>query len=321
MASIVPPVQRISYELFDNALRSGCESEFITAEQVTELVLLAQASSILKRSFDRRGARSKVVPEEPASSLNCFKAKTVASVRLVKRQGKHPEGASRVAHVIDFRSTPAHIVIDSILTAAGALVRRFAKENSVFLPEGQNAASYVSRCGTAPMRRYADLAVQRQIKCILFGRQPSGKRRMAELRAWLSKRHADGERILNEKRRIALFASLSNHCAQICLATGADHAELVGQVRGVNVTAKGVIKVDVSLDGTGLSTAATVSDNLRKSIFDMSRTGGRIQKSDILQATKSLLPARSKVNVKILKVDTVAFVIKAVITGTVNQDS
>lgn len=329
-ASVIPPVERISYDEFDNALRTGEPDDRISAEQLADIQLLSRASPILSAKLDKRTSQKKIplIETQPHSSYASLgvTTKSISSVRLVKRQGKFPAEASKVAHVIDFRTTESHTIINSILTSTGALVRKFARENNVFLPESPNAATYVSRCGTAPLRRYADLAIQRQIKCILFGRHPAGRRRMNDLRVWLAKRHADGERIVEEKRRSALFASLSNHCAQQCAATGSTYSTLLGRIRNLSVSRKGTLRLEVMLDGTGLSTTANASATLMSQVLgksaaadtnksDASSARKTVPMQDVLSRARSYLPPKTKVFVKIAGVDTVAYRINAMVTG------
>lgn len=279
-ASIVPPVKRINYEQFDAALERGAEAANITEDVCRDLERLTFVSSLLAEKLDRRTTNRKLkaarMRSEAANPTNAsdYASRSIASVRLVKRGERGSKKASKVAHVVDFQSTTSHVTINEVLTSTGGLIRQFAKENRVHLPEARLAAAFVARCGTAPLRRYADLATQRQIKCILFGRVPAGRRRMDDLRIWLAKKQSDGEKTVLERRRAALYDSFSSHCAQICAATGVTQAVVPGRVRNVMMSKKGVLRIDVAINGTGLLATASVSKKLSSSILKLSRSEG-----------------------------------------------
>lgn len=327
-ASIIPPVKRLNYEQFDLALEKGAEAAQITEEQCEDLRQIARVAPLLAEKLDRRkGGRKQKSANRWLETYDDYesearKDKSVASVRLVKKIDSISSKSRKVAQVIDFQTTGSHCAVGDMLTSAGSLIRQFAKENRAYLPENQGAFAYVSRCGTAPLRRYADLAIQRQIKCILFGRPPAGRRRMEDLRSWLTKRHAAAERIVAEKRRSALHDSLSDHCAQQCLVSGSEYAVLRGQVRGVSISKKGILHVDVNLNGTGLCTSATVSGQLLEQIVEKSGTkdsnnrGQKLnmtKKEAILACAKDVLQPRSRVRVQILNVNTMSQEIEATV--------
>lgn len=315
-ASIIPPVTRLNYEQFDAALDTDAQAAGLSEEDWGNLRMLARSGPLLAERLDQRRFRRKQkaggekVYKTGTSKDERLQAKSIASVRLVKRSEKGMGKGVKVAQVVDFRTTGSHVAVGELLTSAGSLMRQFARENRVHLPEDRGAAWYVARCGTAPLRRYADLAIQRQVKCVLFGRQPAGRRRMDELRLWLAKRQSAGERTVAERRRNALYDSLSNHCAQQCAASGAGSATVRGQVLGVGKTKKGAWRVDVRLDGTGLDTRVTIG---RRLLGRMQRDGGAGEESVSLEQVESVMRVRSKVRVQIDSVDTVARRIKAAV--------
>eukprot|EP00178_Gracilaria_changii_P003986 TRINITY_DN160_c0_g2_i1.p1 TRINITY_DN160_c0_g2~~TRINITY_DN160_c0_g2_i1.p1 ORF type:complete len:902 (+),score=113.29 TRINITY_DN160_c0_g2_i1:22511-25216(+) len=323
--SIVPPVKRVSYKQFDAILSKSAEAWDVREDEVEDLRLMANIAPCLANKLDsrrlrrKREAHSREVDGIAASEGSVMESKSIASVRLVKPKDKSSSKSVRVARVVDFQSSGAHGVVDDILTSAGSLIRQFAKQNKVSLPEGRDAASYVARCGTAPLRRYADLTIQRQIKSVLFGKQPAGRRQMAELRGWLAKRHSAAEKTVTERRKNALFESFSAHCAQQSAVSGNKFAVVKGRVRNTYLTKSATLRMDLSLEGTGLSTIATVSGKLLADILKLSHSTenngveqGAKKKSAtdrdrmILSAAKSLVAPGSRVWVQILKIDTSA---------------
>lgn len=329
-ASVVPPVRRLTYDQFDIALQKGADHAQISEEECEDLRQFAVIAPRLAEKLDRRTTRRRQRsatsgPEGVPITDGGSETKGVISVRIVKRADRASSRSVKVAQVVDFQSTGAHGSVDDLLTSAGALIRQFARENRASLPENKGAFAYAARCGTAPLRRYTDLAIQRQIKCVLFGKQPAGRRRMEELRAWLAKRQVAGERTVAERRRGALFDALSTHCAQQCAATGITHAVVQGQVRNITVTKRGHLRVDVSLDGTGLSAIANISEKTMDNICGRvtpERAGETGTKSTsetkdnsaILAMAKTVLPLSSKVRVQILNIDTVMHKIVATVT-------
>lgn len=333
-ASIVPPVTRLNYDQFDAALEDGATAALIQDEDCDNLRVLAKTAPFLAERLDQRRTRRRQKPGgarlngQASQDEDDQEAKGIASVRLVKRGEKGMGKGIKIAEVVDFRTTGSHVAVGELLTSAGALIRQFARENRVHLPEDRGAARYVARCGTAPLRRYADLAIQRQIKCVLFGRQPAGRRRMDELRLWLAKRQSAGERTVAERRQNALYDSLSNHCSQQRTASGSEHAFVRGQILSVSKTKRGVLRVDVRLDGTGLDTNATISPQLLARIQSNTEisgtdTVGEDERSkwrsdedgdgmdDVVTRVRAFLKPRSKVRVQVENVDTAARRIRA----------
>jgi RNB domain len=290
-ASLVPPVVRVNYDQFDAALaapekEATCD---LSPEVMRDLKKIADVSSILAEKLDTRrnarrqrrggiridagdasgdtrddgdGSSASLASPQDADDLALRAKVGVASVRLVRKRDVTGSRRTKVAQVVDFRSTGGHAVVADMLVSVSTLFRQFAHRHGAFLPENRGAFMYVSRCGTAPMRRYADLAIQRQIKCILFGRQPAGRRRMDELRAWLAKRHLAGERTVATRRQAALYNSLADHCASQQSVSNLPYAVLTGRVRTMCVTRKRAVRAEVGIEGTGLHVAADVEDSV-----------------------------------------------------------
>lgn len=343
-ASVLPPVKCLNFDQLDEVLDGVSKDATLDEKDIENLKLLARVAPLLAEKLDQRRPRRKQrtaifrVNGESLFDDTDVEPRSVASVRIVKRNDRHARGTVKVAHVVDYRKSGAHVVIADMLTCAGALLRQFAKENRAHLPEDKGASAYVARCGTAPLRRYADLATQRQIKCVLFGRQPAGRRRMDELRFWLAKRQSAAERTVAERRRSALFDSLSDHCAQQSATGGLPYTLVRGQTRGISVTKKGLLKADVVLDGTGLSAMAVVSGPALEKIeaVELTTAGIRTDESKhlgiharkknalenekLLSNAQYLLPTRSNVVVQIHDVNTVAQQIQASVVDILRED-
>jgi exoribonuclease R len=324
-ASLVPPVTRVNYDQFDAALEGRDRASFLSAEIRQDLKCLGTVAPLLAERLDtRRSGRkqrrsgSGVNGQTETSSMSGVKEGAgIASVRLVKRrENGAPGGSVKYAQVVNFRSTGGYAVVSDMLLSVSALFRLFARRHGAFLPEDRGASMHVTRCGTAPMRRYADLAIQRQIKCILFGRQPAGRRRMDELRAWLAKRHAASEKTVTVRRRAALYASLADHCAQQQQAANLPYATLMACVRSVSVTRRRVVKADIGIDGTGLHTLAVVADSL---VGDsLQRLEARSLLSDPNMNIGLPLKGGDRVQIRISEVDTVAEKIVAEVVAKVD---
>lgn len=337
-ASIIPPVTRVNYDQFDIAMEHGPKAAQLSQETYDDLLQIAQVAPLLADKLDhrrnsRKTRRSSEDGDKDGSPVDgtsntssdtgrrmteAFDDRSVAAVRLVKRNDRAgTKGMGRIAKVVNFQMTGSHQVVNDILTCAGGVFRQFARENRAYLPEGRDAFLYVARCGTAPLRRYSDLAIQRQIKCVLFGRQPAGKRRMDELKIWLAKRSAAAERTVSERRRSALFESFSSFCAQKCAVSGAPRATIRGLVRNVAITKKGKLRIDVALDGTGLATTASVIPELEKWVladperYEDEADGTESKHERQLRVARGKISLNSYVQVEIDHIDTVGFAIRA----------
>lgn len=192
----------------------------------------------------------------------------VASVRLVKGPG-----ATTTPTITPFRHTRAHTTVSTLLSTAGGLFRRYATSAGVPLPERPGASTHAARCGTAPLRRYADLVTQRQLKAVLLSstpsvprRSPLGRRRIASLRTWLERRHVESRRLVAERRRAALYDGFAGACEAQVAAAGGATASVEGVVRVVHETPKAGgrkrQKVEVALRGVGLTATLTVAANV-----------------------------------------------------------
>ncbi|GAB0496999.1 hypothetical protein MMPV_008322 [Pyropia vietnamensis] len=192
----------------------------------------------------------------------------VASVRLVKSAG-----GTTTPTVTPFRRTRAHTTVSALLSTAGSLFRRHATSAGVPLPERPGASMHAARCGTAPLRRYADLVTQRQLKAVLLAstpsvprRSPLGRRRIAALRTWLERRHVESRRLVAERRRAALYDAFAGSCEAQMAAAGGGTASVQGVVRVVHEAPKAGgrkrQKVEVALRGVGLTATLTVADNV-----------------------------------------------------------
>lgn len=326
-ASLVPPVVRLNYDEVDIALEGPKRDCKLDQQTKMDLKGLAVIAPILADKLDtRRSSRktrasgasnvnggSKSGHSKSSAALNEREA-GIASVRLVRRRELGPNaGGMKVAQVTDFRNTGGHSMISDILISVSTLFRQFAHRHGAFLPEDRGAHQYVSRCGTAPMRRYADLAIQRQVKCILFGREPAGRRRMDELRVWLAKRHAAGEKTVATRRKTALYDSLADHCAQQRSAAQQPYATLRGHIRNVIVTRKREVRAEVGIDGTGLSTMADVDSGVwaeKSAVLADAPKAGRVngaeEREKQLERVSSALKTGDEVCLHVSQVDTAA---------------
>eukprot|EP00177_Eucheuma_denticulatum_P003347 GFKZ01006048.1.p1 GENE.GFKZ01006048.1~~GFKZ01006048.1.p1 ORF type:complete len:892 (+),score=90.91 GFKZ01006048.1:312-2987(+) len=321
--SILPAVKRLTYEEFSAVLEEKSSFSNLGPDDCENLKLIGRLAPILALKLDQRRPNRKLKSngsqgtDDNIFSNVDFEPKGVAAVRLSKRSSRNTTGTVKVAQVVDFCESGGHSIVANMLVCAGSLLRQFARENRAPLPEGRGASAYVARCGTAPMRRYSDLATQRQIKCVLFGRQPAGRRRMDDLRLWLAKRQAAAERTVTERRRSALFDSLSDHCAQQTAMGGSPFAVLQGHTRGVSVNKKGCLKVEVDLDGTGLSTVAPLRGPILASIEAQRRYVDSRAETDSgqrsLAVARNLMPSGSKVKVHVRDVNTVSYTIEATV--------
>ncbi|KAK1864585.1 hypothetical protein I4F81_007130 [Pyropia yezoensis] len=150
-------------------------------------------------------------------------------------------GATATPTITPFRRTRAHTTVSTLLSTAGGLFRRHATSVGVPLPERPGASTHAARCGTAPLRRYADLVTQRQLKAALLSsipsvprRSPLGRRRIASLRTWLERRHVESGRLVAERRRAALYDAFAGACEAQVAAAGGGTASVEGIVRRVD---------------------------------------------------------------------------------------
>ena len=142
-------------------------------------------------------------------------------------------------------------------------------------------------------------------------REPAGRRRMQELRVWLTKRHLEGDRAVTSQRRRALYDSFAGHCDDQQRASGLEYALVTGRVTTSALQRKKIPRACVALEGTGLTTSAVLSQEVFRE--DCSQRDQRISRPE-----KVPLPVGSKVQVKIWEVDLKAFRIKAEIVKSLS---
>lgn len=328
-ASLVPPVNRVNYDQLDSALEGKVGEAGLGSETLQDLQGIAAVAPVLADKLDtrrnarklRRGgaARLDADSSEASNSASEDDEVGIAAVRLVRKREYGPNaGRGKVAKVVDFRSTGGHAVVADMLISVSTLFRQFAHRHGAFLPEDRGAYQYVSRCGTAPMRRYGDLAIQRQVKCILFGREPAGRRRMDELRSWLAKRHAAGEKTLATRRKAALYDSLADHCLQQKQAAKQPYATLRGKVRSVSVTRRRAVRAEIGIEGTGLFTTADVDDSVVPTKGALWGPDASLREQQLQQVRESLTTG-DRVSVRVSHVDTVAQRIVATVVSKLNK--
>eukprot|EP00172_Hildenbrandia_rubra_P001973 Plantae.Rhodophyta-Hildenbrandia_rubra.ctg2620.p1 GENE.Plantae.Rhodophyta-Hildenbrandia_rubra.ctg2620~~Plantae.Rhodophyta-Hildenbrandia_rubra.ctg2620.p1 ORF type:complete len:834 (+),score=129.66 Plantae.Rhodophyta-Hildenbrandia_rubra.ctg2620:315-2816(+) len=293
-ASVVPAVDSLTYFQFDRLLNGeGASKARVTERTANDLLHIVRALPVIVSTFDRRYEASH------RSGAKKEAEGKIASVRLVRQKGINRNGTKDISAgvvVREFKNDGAHAVIAGLLCSAGSLFRMYASKNAVALPEAQGADKFASRCGTAPLRRYTDLAVQRQVKALLMHRQPAGRRRMQELRVWLAKRQNEGDRAVASQRRNALFDSFAAHCDAQKRASGFDYALVKAKVKSSSVHRKRVPRANVLLESTGITASATVSHAVLAVLSDMDRPS---------------LPVGAHVQVKVMSINLSTFHIKA----------
>eukprot|EP00190_Bangiopsis_sp_CCMP1999_P003756 CAMPEP_0198731778 /NCGR_PEP_ID=MMETSP1475-20131203/32098_1 /TAXON_ID= ORGANISM="Unidentified sp., Strain CCMP1999" /NCGR_SAMPLE_ID=MMETSP1475 /ASSEMBLY_ACC=CAM_ASM_001111 /LENGTH=703 /DNA_ID=CAMNT_0044494785 /DNA_START=64 /DNA_END=2175 /DNA_ORIENTATION=+ len=231
--SIVRPIIRVTYDQFDDAI-DGKNRELYPEGWLRDLELVGTAAKKLMEQRLESSKRQREIGED----------RRIAGVRIVGKKTAKTE-------VIDFQTSKAHQVLDELLSVAGEEIRAFAKLNKCALPERRGAELFARRCGTAPMRRYVDLAIQRQIKAVLMKIElPAGRRRMIELCQYLEKRHSEVQKTIDMHRKSALFHSLAEQYADQT-AAGAHRPILDAKVITV-----GKRHINLALLGTGLTARA-----------------------------------------------------------------
>lgn len=297
--SVVPPVERLSYDEVDQLLQSNSRSipGLLNAERCNEIRALAHVAPQLAAVADRRRQRSERRDEG-----------AVSGVRLVRHSSHGRE--YRETQVSTYRSGGAHAVVADLLASAGAVIREHAIRARVPLPEGRGAHAYAMRCGTAPMRRYADLATQRQVRGELLGKSVADEGEMDALRAWLVKRTDAVMKTVQIRRKITLFEALADTCARQRAASVRTYAVVIGRVGTISVSKRGVINVGLMLLGIGIETQSTISKEIKeealRSLAEVEgETSKAVSATDRLQSyLRSILPAGSEVRVRIDEVNT-----------------
>jgi len=143
----------------------------------------------------------------------------IGSEHLESVVGKRPRRSpGEIAHVktkggnvrvLPFTETEGHQLMDTFLRLASHAFRQFAAHHGVALPERKGAQSFALRCGTAPLRRYTDLLVQRQLKRIISGGQPISNSKVWKLGLELEKKHHTARSEIANQRKNLLFDQLS----------------------------------------------------------------------------------------------------------------
>lgn len=304
--SLVPAVVRVSYDQLDEIVGQPKSACGLSDEHADALRTLARIAPALAAATRQRGQKQRAA----------LGPRAVSGVRLVRERGR---GAGRVAEVAHYRAGGSHAVVSALLGAAGAVLREFARERRVPLPEGAGADAYALRCGTAPLRRYADLVVQRQVRSALFGDQPASAREMIALRARLARGAAKAADTVERARTAALLDALADRCARQKAAAKRSRAVIAGVVRNATVSRAGMLRATVDLDGAGVVADAGLS----QSIADRTRAradkeaGGKEGKmarhEARMQAMRDVVRPGVKVHVEIDEVDCAAQVVRATI--------
>lgn len=315
--SIVPPVRRITYKQFDVALEQGAKVAQLSAGELADLRAISLVAQLLsdRASTHRSGQKFQSTRKYNERNNGSVYSNVIAEgadvdqnidfIQVARRNGNIPNMSVRMAKRVNSRPPESHQTVNYILTYAADLFRQFARENKAYLPEERHAYLYSIRCGTAPLRRYIDLAVQRQIKRVLYGKRPAGKRQMDELKDWLLERHAAADRTMAKQRQTALYDSFSTYCAQKCAVVGFGNPIIRGVVRNVFITKTSNLRVAVSFFGT-ISTTATVSNTVLSAIYRACNIEitSHVNGEALLAAAKKLLKSGSQVRVEILEINT-----------------
>lgn len=308
--SVIPVVTRLSYDDVDQIIASPARSMvgMLSAQGCSELRALCRVAPLLAAAV--ADARRRVITRDPNA---------VSDVRLVRRATHGRE--YREARVLMYRDGGAHSVIADLLASAGAILREHAHRTHIAIPEAAGARTYAIRCGTAPMRRYADLTTQRQIRGALFGQPIEGRAEMDALRAWLSRRSAAVMNTVQQRRQMALFESLAATCARQRAAAKRDFAVVLARVGTITVSKRGVINVAVSLSEMGIESQAGVSHKILQHAQDVCAHMKKVDeekasKSELLQSVLRLaLPAGTEVRLRIDKVNAEKLALTASVIG------
>ncbi|KAA8494842.1 putative ribonuclease [Porphyridium purpureum] len=210
----------------------------------------------------------KAAPEGPLSQwLALLKEATNTLLRVLpadqpRRQFRADFMSVRSAQrgkavVVDkYEFSEVHEVLDSVLNVAGHYIREFARKHRAYLPERRGSRYFAMRCGTAPMRKYMDLAIQRQIKAVLTGHEPSRREQMVQLNKWIESRLVENKQVVQEQRQVYLYEALADHCAKRKASSVGGSA-----IMDATVISRNANKVRVRLLQTGLSAVALVNAN------------------------------------------------------------
>ena len=315
--SVVPPVLRVSFDQLDRILASNRKSlpYELSEERCRDLRTLANFTAALVKIMKRPVH----APRDESE---------ISDVRLVTRMGR--DGRTyREARVSRYRNNGAHTVLGDLLGVAGAILRQQARSAGVALPEEPGAANYARRCGTAPLRRYVDLATQRQIRNWLMGLPCSGSEEMEALRKWLTKRLNETQKTVNRKRGAALFENFAEIVASQKSITGREFALMKGMVINRSVSKKGVCRVRVRVEGVGVDVMVKMDKKFEEIISKRVEEVGVVNAKDAQPMTKvalmgtvldKLFPNGSLVRMRVDRVDSLARDVDATVVDKISNE-
>lgn len=172
------------------------------------------------------------------------------------------------------------------------------------------------------MRRYVDLATQRQLRRALYGEKTAGAEDMEKLRTWLVKRRWEVEKTVSLQRKEALFEAAATKWAAQRAAADRDYAVATGTIGTVSVSKRGTARVGVLMKHLGVEAHAEISDTF-KTMVDMwvennaqvgDKSGKPRAKIDLAQiAMRKIFPAGKAVRIYIKDVDRNTQTIDAVV--------
>ncbi|KAJ8906124.1 hypothetical protein NDN08_002622 [Rhodosorus marinus] len=230
--SVLRPIIRVTYDQF-NEIASDKNVDTYPKKWVDDLKVLCRATEAMMKQRSESEGSSRKDDDRRIAGVTVY------------------GGRKKKTIVRDFKRSFGHRAVDELLSVAGEQLRKFAKKKKCALPERSGAELFALRCGTAPMRRYVDLVIQRQIKTVLVGHQmPARRRRMMELCTYLEKRHSEVQKILDSHRRSALYLSLAEQVADQ-KAAGVDHPLMNAKI--ITIRKKNTL---LALLGTGLTALA-----------------------------------------------------------------
>mmetsp|Transcript_12012 Transcript_12012/g.50191 ORF Transcript_12012/g.50191 Transcript_12012/m.50191 type:complete len:236 (-) Transcript_12012:744-1451(-) len=151
--SVLRPIIRVTYDQFDE-IASDENIDTYPKKWVDDLKTLCRATAAVMKQRSESGASSRKDDDRRIAGVTASGG-----------------GRKKKTVVRDFKRSFGHRAVDELLSVAGEQLRKFAKKKKCALPERAGAELFALRCGTAPMRRYVDLVIQRQIKTVLVGHQ------------------------------------------------------------------------------------------------------------------------------------------------------
>lgn len=313
--SVVPPVLRVSFDDYDRLLESQRRvlPGILNEDHCRALRSLAHvAPNLIGKSVRKRAPR--------------FGG--VSGVRLV-RDG---ERSTKRAQVATFRETGAFKVIGDILSVAGGAFRAEARRLGAALPEAPGAKRYTRRCGTAPMRKYLDLAVQRQLGLALRGEKPASSSEMGRLRSWLHQRREAASTTVAARRSAAIIEAFADRCDEQKKLSNRVCAIVEARVGLVSVSRRGVLRVSVSPE-PGIDCIADLEEDVRDIIVDWVETGGYAPEDDNNEqkletkvalkkiALRKIFPVGASVQLQVDAVDRTTRTVRGTVLGAAAPDA